>query len=78
MELARRGWSAADLAREAGISPPTVSAALAGKPIAARSVGLVAACLARFPAMEILEGLIMGDRDGVARDEEPGRPTMGE
>jgi transcriptional regulator with XRE-family HTH domain len=32
-EMARRGWAQMDLAKEAGISQPTVSAALAGRPI---------------------------------------------
>jgi hypothetical protein len=34
LELARRGWANVDLARAAGISAPTVSAAMAGRPLA--------------------------------------------
>lgn len=61
-ELVRRGWSATDLAREAGVSRPTVGAALAGRPIAARSLGLLAQALARVPAVEIIDDLILGRR----------------
>ena len=63
LELARRGWSASDLAREAGISPPTISAALAGRPIAARSLGLIAECLQRVAPSPAVDGLILGERD---------------
>jgi len=59
-ELARRGWSATDLAREAGVSPPTVSAALAGRAISARSVGLMAQALMRVPALDVIDALIFG------------------
>ena len=63
LELARRGWSASDLAREAGISPPTISAALAGRPIAARSLGLIADCLSRVAPSSVVDALILGERD---------------
>lgn len=59
LELARRGWSAADLAREARVSPPTVSAALAGRPIAAQSLALIAGALSRglvVPTIDVLLG----------------------
>jgi transcriptional regulator with XRE-family HTH domain len=65
LEMARRAWSATDLARESGISRPTISAALAGKAIAAKSVGLVARAFARVPAEPAIDALIFGDRDGV-------------
>jgi transcriptional regulator with XRE-family HTH domain len=65
LELARRGWSATDLARESGVSRPTISAALAGKAIAARSVGLMARALARVPAEPVIDALVLGDRDGI-------------
>jgi hypothetical protein len=41
-ELSRRCWSANNLAREARISAATVSAALSGRPIAPRSLRLIA------------------------------------
>jgi len=64
-ELARRGWNSSILAREAGVSPPTVSAALAGRPIAPKSVRMMAAALARVPPVPAIDALIRG---GKARD----------
>ena len=65
LEMARRGWSATDLAREAGLSRPTVSAATSGRAVAARSVGLMAAALARTPVLPAIDSLVLGDRDGL-------------
>ena len=61
-EMARRGWAATDLARESKLSPATVSAALGGRAIAAGSVALIAAALARVPANGVIDSLIMVDR----------------
>ena len=58
LEMVRRGWSAADLARESGISQATISAALSGKAVAARSIGLLASALARMPPSEVIDGLL--------------------
>lgn len=44
-EMVRRGWSGLDLAR----SPARVSAALAGQPIAAATLGLIAKALSEAP-----------------------------
>lgn len=63
-ELARRGWSAADLARRAAVSHPTVSAALAGRPIAPRSLGAIARALASVEADPMIDR-ITGASDGV-------------
>ena len=60
-ELARRGWGAADLAREAHLSQATVSAALSGKPIASKSLGRIATALLRTPAIDLIDALIAGD-----------------
>ena len=57
-ELARRGWSAADLARHAGLSHPTVGAALAGRPIAAASLACVARALGEAPPIEAIDRLL--------------------
>jgi len=62
-EMARRGWAAADLAREARISPATVSSALDGRPIAVSSLALMAKALGRVPADRIIDSLIMADED---------------
>jgi hypothetical protein len=60
-EIARRGWDAIDLAHESRLSPATVSAALAGKPIAAKSVALMADALTRVPANHVIDALVSGD-----------------
>jgi len=41
LEIARRGWNAVILAHEARLSPVSVSAALARRPIAATSLSLM-------------------------------------
>ena len=63
-EIACRGWSASDLAREARLSPATISAALAGRPVAATSVSLIAKALAGAPPDEIIDRLLRDQRDG--------------
>jgi lambda repressor-like predicted transcriptional regulator len=57
-EMARRGWSAADLARESRLSQATISAALASKPVNAQSVALIANALTRVPAIGGIDSLI--------------------
>jgi hypothetical protein len=68
VELARRCWSGVDLAREAKVSPPTVSAALAGKRISAKSLRLIADCLSRVPPIREVEQLLGGE--GLGRGDE--------
>jgi transcriptional regulator with XRE-family HTH domain len=62
-ELARRGWSAADLARESGISAPTVSAALAGRAISAQSLQRLAVALTKAPTLDVIDKLILASPD---------------
>jgi hypothetical protein len=57
-ELARRGWSAGDLARDAGVSAPTVSAALAGRLLAAHTAPSIVNDLARPPGLLELDRLL--------------------
>lgn len=64
-EMVRRGWSASDLARESRLSPATISVALAGRPIAAKSLDLIASAFTRVPARKAIDGLIMGDLHGI-------------
>lgn len=64
-EMARRGWEGVDLAREARLSAATVSAALAGRPIAARSLSLIAAALSRAPVVAEIDALL---RESPGRD----------
>ncbi len=58
-EMARRGWAAADLARESRLSQATISTALAGKPIAEKSLSMIAAALLRTPTSDVIDSLIM-------------------
>jgi transcriptional regulator with XRE-family HTH domain len=60
--MARRGWAAIDLAREARLSPATISTALSGRPISARSLALIAAALMHAPVIDIIDSLV-GDSD---------------
>lgn len=50
-QMILRGWSCIDLARFAGISPTTVSAAVNGHPVAAKTIRKMAAALAKTPAI---------------------------
>lgn len=64
-EMVRRGWSASDLARESRLSPATISAALAGRPIAAKSLDLIGDAFTRVSARKAIDDLIMGDSLGL-------------
>jgi lambda repressor-like predicted transcriptional regulator len=57
-EMARRGWDAVDLAHAARLSPATISAALSGHPIAARSLTLIADALAHAPVVTAVDLLL--------------------
>jgi hypothetical protein len=57
-----------DLARESRLSQATVSAALSGKPIAERSLALMATALSRTPVLDVVDALIMSDRPEIALD----------
>jgi hypothetical protein len=60
-ELARCGWSAADFARHAGISHPTVSAAMSARPIAERSLGSIARALASVQPDPMIDRSTLAD-----------------
>jgi transcriptional regulator with XRE-family HTH domain len=64
-EMVRRGWAGSDLARASRLSEATVSAALAGRPIAARSLMLMAEAFRRAPANDVVDSLIMLDRPDI-------------
>jgi transcriptional regulator with XRE-family HTH domain len=57
-EMARRGWAASDLARESRLSQATVSASLAGRPVTAKSLALIAKALMRAPVIDIVDALL--------------------
>jgi transcriptional regulator with XRE-family HTH domain len=58
-EMARRGWAASDLAREARLSQATIGAALAGRPVAERTFARIARALSRAPALNVADALLM-------------------
>jgi len=66
LEMARRGWAATDLAREARLSQATISAALAGKAISAMSLSLIAKSLTRAPVIAIVDQLIASDEHSLS------------
>jgi lambda repressor-like predicted transcriptional regulator len=57
-ELAIRGMTAVRLAKTAGLSAATMSAALAGKPISETSLGLIADALHATPVSEFIQRLL--------------------
>jgi transcriptional regulator with XRE-family HTH domain len=67
-EMTRRGWAATDLARESRLSQATISAALAGRPVAAKSLALIAKALSRTPVLDVVDSLIMSDRSEAGLD----------
>jgi len=65
-ELIRRGWHSSDLAREAGLSEPTISAALMGHQISPHTLRLIAEAISRNPEVVGIEGLMAGDSDATS------------
>jgi lambda repressor-like predicted transcriptional regulator len=59
-EVARRGWNLADLARAAGVSSATVTAARAGRPVSPKSLRSIAAALASAPPLDGVDELLLG------------------
>ena len=55
-----------DLARESRLSQATVSAALSGRPIAEKSLNLIAQAFSRVPAKDVIDSLIMNDVGGAS------------
>jgi hypothetical protein len=73
-ELAIRGMSAVKLADKAHLSPATVSAALAGKPIAEASLELIGHVLERTPASDFLRRLVAPVAKQSGADKPPASP----
>lgn len=57
-ELARRGWTHADLAKAAGVSSPTISAALAGHPLSPRTLRCIVEALSTTPPLDGVDRLL--------------------
>jgi lambda repressor-like predicted transcriptional regulator len=70
-QLAIRGLSASELADKAHLSPATLTAALAGKPIAESSLRLIARALEATPVDEVIL-LLLGPTRVAAGGERPG------
>ena len=51
LELAWRGWSRSELGRAAGLSAPTVRAALGGRPVAMTTWRRIAEALQQYPPL---------------------------
>jgi lambda repressor-like predicted transcriptional regulator len=60
-EMIRRGWAATDLARESRLSQATISAALAGRPVAEKSLALIAKALSQASVIGIVDSLLRQD-----------------
>jgi transcriptional regulator with XRE-family HTH domain len=58
-ELARRAWSSADLAKAAGLSEATVSAARGGRRVSPTTLRLIANALAQTAPLEEIDALLL-------------------
>ena len=58
LEVVRRGWGHADLARAAHVSAPTISAAMAGRPVAASTLRRIAIALAEAPPVSGVDSIL--------------------
>lgn len=68
LELGKRGWHFADLARAAGVSPATLSAANRGARISNRTLRRIAEALNRQPIVPRAEDLmLLAERDAEPR-----------
>jgi len=57
-ELARRGWTLADLAKAAGLSGATVSSARAGRRVSPHTLRLIAQALTTAPILDGVDDLL--------------------
>lgn len=57
--MALRGWAIVDLARESRLSPATVSAAVSGRPISARSAAMIGKAIDRVKPSAALDWLMV-------------------
>jgi transcriptional regulator with XRE-family HTH domain len=57
-ELARRGWSATDLARASGCSPSTISGARRGRQVTNETLSKIAAALLNAPLVPGVDVLL--------------------
>jgi len=58
-EMARRGWTSADLAEASGLSGATIATARAGRPISPRTAGTIARAFARTKPLDEIDSLLL-------------------
>lgn len=58
-EIARRGWTHADLARAAGLSAATVTSATAGRSVSPRTLQLIVKALLDARPLEGVDSLLL-------------------
>lgn len=75
-ELARRGWTASDLARSAGLSAATLSGARHGRQVAPRTLHKIALALSKAPVVEGIEELLEVRPPAEAQAERLGTTTV--
>jgi transcriptional regulator with XRE-family HTH domain len=61
-ELARRGWSATDLARASGCSPSTISGARRGRQVTNETLRKIADALLSAPVVPGIDALLEPDK----------------
>lgn len=58
-EIARRGWTHADLAKAAGVSAATITAATAGRGVSPRTLRLIVKALVDARPLEGVDSLLL-------------------
>ncbi len=58
-EMARRGWTSADLAEASGLSGATIATARAGKPISPRTAAAIARAFAGAKPVDDIDSLLL-------------------
>jgi len=75
-ELARRGWCQRDLAARAGLSCPTVSAAIAGRAVNPQTLKLIANAIVLAEPIDGIDALLVhASHTGAALREEHHGPA---
>jgi lambda repressor-like predicted transcriptional regulator len=57
-ELARRGWTVADLSARAGVSAATLSAVMAGRPVRPTTAKRIALAISKAPVVDGMDRIL--------------------